>query len=269
MMISRHKQRGFSLVEILIALGIFLIGMVAIVSLFPAAAILQRETTHEVIGEMAAQSAGAIIDANRLNSSDLTGYTTFAGPDGTDVVLLRNAMGNATFNNAFPFTVRSYPTALVNGTDVSNCDLFWVPLIQDLNGDAANPNWVMRLFILRSDSRATYTGGANTSDPSNNEPTNFPKLRSVTVSSISTNNILDDTYNLAAGTDLEVGDLVMDNNGNYHDVLEINGNAITVPNTIYPTPSNVRTLWYAPRGTNGINSPAESVITVKVNIGAG
>ena len=92
-----------------------------------------------------------------------------------------------------------------------------VPFLQNISGNAASPNWVMRLFILRSDNRATYTGGINGAT----DPNNFPKVYAV-------NATASGSVFTAAGTGLEPGDLVMDNNGNYHTVTEVNGNNITV-----------------------------------------
>lgn len=271
---SRTVQRrvaGFSLVEILIALGIFLIGMVAIVSLFPAAAILQRETTQEVIGEMAAQSAAGIIESQRLTytpptgpaapgTGDIGSYHSGTGSTNTDVVSIANL---------YSFADRSYPTGLVDssyflnadpsddGLSITGCDLHWVPFIQDLNGDPVNPNWVVRLFILNADSRAVYTQG-NAADANPTDPITFPKVRSV-------NATASGREFTAAGTDLEPGDVIMDNNGNSHEVVNVNGNTIEVFNTIPRVPSDPTTIWYAPRF--GGNSPAQRIETVTVNIG--
>lgn len=271
---ARRRAAGFTLVEILISLGIFLIGMTAIVSLFPAAAILQRETTQEVLANMAAESGKAIIDANKLTyvpgatpTGDLGGYHGFAGTNKTDAVPLRTVMGAVGFDALFPASDRSFPTGLVNGANIDNCDLHWVPFIQDLSGDPASPNWIMRLFIVESDSRATYLQG-NADDANLNDPTSFPKVRFVAVSSIgdgADTTVTGDTFNLAAATDIEPSDIVMDSNGNDHVVIEVIGNNITVLNKIPLFPKTPTKLWYAPRA-GGTNSPAQRVITVEVDV---
>lgn len=265
---SRMQAAGFTLVEILISLGIFLIGMTAIVSLFPAAAILQRETTREVISEMAAQSAKSVINANKLTyatgSGDLGNYPT-AGYRGTDAVPLQRVMGNTAFLNRFPAAVRSYPTGLLNGTNIDECDLHWVPFIQNLSGDLANPNWVMRLFIVESDSRATYTIGVG-SDANLNDPTNFPKVRGVPISRITNSSGgTGDVFQLSFGTQLEASDILMDSNGNSHVVIDVTGNNIQVLNSIPQTPLTPNKIWYTPRG-GASSSPAQRVITVEVDV---
>lgn len=272
---ARRRASGFTLVEILISLGIFLIGMTAIVSLFPAAAILQRETTQEVIADLAAESAEAIINANGLSyeppsstdTGELDNYHSVSGFNDTDVVPLRTVMNNTTFDNIFPSFVRSYPTGVIDTTAgtafdaIKGCDLHWVPFLQDLAGEPSSPNWVMRLFIVRSDSRGTYT--ANTTfDANPTDPNNFPKVRYVTATASGS------TFTISGSTDLEPSDIIMDSNGNNHVVLEIDGSDITVVNPIPLTPETPNKLWYAPRGgANTRDSPAQRIITVEVNLG--
>ena len=272
---ARRRSAGFSLVEILIALGIFLIGMTAIVSLFPAAAILQRETTQEVISGMAAQSARSIIESQTLTyapgspgTGDLRNYHALAGAGGTDVVPFYDVVPSSggRLIDKFPSFDRSYPTGVVdmgapNALEaIANCDLHWVPFIQDLAGDQSGSSqlWVVRLFIVESDSRATYTGNATT-DANPIDPTNFPKVRSVGASASG------DEFTLGAATDLEPGDTVMDSNGNSHVVTEINGNVVTVLNSIPQTPAAPNKLWYAPR-QGGTSSPTQRIVTVEVEV---
>lgn len=270
--LARRRASGFTLVEILISLGIFLIGMTAIVSLFPAAAILQRETTQAVIGDMAAESARAIINANGLiyeppssgDTGDLDNYHPTAGSSNTDVVPLQSVMGTVPFMNRFPAAVRSYPTGLLNGMNVADCDLHWVPFLQDLAGDPSNPNWVMRLYLVRSDSRATYPLG-NVNDANPNDANSFPKVRSVDVTFVV--NTVNYTFIIAGGTDLEAGDTMMDSNGNTHVVTEVNGANVRVLNPIPLVPATPTKLWYAPRGGSS-NSPTERIVTVEVNLGS-
>lgn len=266
---AKRASAGFSLVEILLSLGIFAIGMTAIVSLFPAAAILQRETAQEVISDMAAQSAAAIIDANKLtyqwdgaaSSGNLSNYYSVAGYADTDAVPLYAVNANMV-TNRFSAGDRSYPTGLVNITNINNCDLHWVPFIQDLNGDqTGTQNWVMRLFIVESDSRATYTGNAGT-DANPLDPTSFPKVRYLSVGG---GGVSGAVFTLTGTGDLETGDIIMDSNGNDHVITDIDGNDVTVVNDIPTTPREPDKVWYAPR-QGGTYSPAQRVITIEVEV---
>ena len=265
--LAPRKSAGFSLVEILIALGIFAIGMAAIVSLFPAAAILQRETTQEVISEMAAQSAASIIDTQALTydppgagrtAADLNSYHSSAASTNSAAIPF-NSISPALMTARYPATDRSYPTALINGTDISDCDLHWVPFIQDLSGDPDNPVWVARLFILEADSRATYSGSA--AQPAA-DPDTFPRVASV---GIPNGGVSGNVFTTASAIDLDPGDIVMDSNGNSHVIEAISGTGITVLNSIAVTPNAPNTLWYAPK-SGASSSPAVRVVTVEVDV---
>ncbi|MBX2850638.1 MAG: prepilin-type N-terminal cleavage/methylation domain-containing protein [Phycisphaeraceae bacterium] len=273
---TRRQAAGFTLAEILIALGVFAIGMIAVASLFPAAAILQRETTQDVIGELAAQSAAAIVNAQPLtyewtgaaSNGDLADYYTHAGLTATDVVPLEyiNVTGGTALDR-FPVTDRSYPSAQLDLSAgplrevIADCDLYWVPFIQDINGDPANTSpgkWIMRIFILEADSRATYAD--DTGDANLNGIDSFPKVRRVDVSSVSGN-----IFTLAGTAAIETGDIVMDSNGNDHVVTNVNGTQVAVLNTIARSPDEPNRLWFAPR-LGGTASPAQRVITVDARV---
>ena len=72
--ISRRitTTRGFSLMEVMIAMGIFVIGMVAIASIFPVAAVMQRETVRGVIAELVAENAASILEQQGIPKLHIT-----------------------------------------------------------------------------------------------------------------------------------------------------------------------------------------------------
>lgn len=258
-----RRRAGFTLVEVLIALGIFAIGMIAVASLFPVAALLQQETADEVIAEAAAQSAKAVVDAKQLTftatptlAGDLAGYHALAGATKTEAVPLYQ-ISAALLNNYFPPTLRSYPTSQVVGTNISNCDLHWVPFVQDLNGDdtGVTQNWVMRVMLLKADSRATYAAAGNANP---NDGTGFPRVVSQTCS------VSGKVFTLQnANHGLEAGDIVMDSNGTDHLITDVNGAQLTVLNTITRTPATPSRVWYAPP-YGGVGSPAQRVVTITI-----
>lgn len=268
-----RASAGFLLNELLISLGIFAIGMAALASLFPVAAILQRETAQEVFAGAAAQSAEAIVNANGLtydapgaaDRGDLGQYHPTAASTRTESVPLLNLTGFPA--NKFPQTLRALPSSQVNtalANPVKHCDDFWLPFIQDVSGDPANPNWVMRVFVLSSDSRATYAGGgAGFANPASIDADNFPRVQSVAVSSVSGN-----TFNLAAAHDLEPGDIFMDANGIDYVVGNVPDNTtIEVLFNIPITPATPGVVWFAPR-YNGKENPAQRILTVDIDVTA-
>ena len=145
-----RRAAGYTLVEILLALGIFMIGMTAVVSLFPVAALLQRETATDILTAELASSAKALVQAEAFTyGGAYTGNIGAYHPTATST--------NSSVSSAvafFPYTDRSYPSSQITGaarTDASNCDLFWVPFLQDINGDPANTNWIVRIMVLQGE----------------------------------------------------------------------------------------------------------------------
>jgi len=269
-------SRGFTLVEVLLSLGVFAIGMIAVASLFPVAAILQRETAKEVIAQNAAASAEAMMNARPLTygppvgatpaTGNLANYYSFAGPNLTNAVPLHTL--NATLlTQRMPPADRSYPTAQViygSPTDISNCDLHWVPFVQDLSGNpnGSGQNWVVRLFLLETDSRANYpaSGPGNSANP--NDGSSFPQV--VWTNCSVSNNV----FTLSTSTHgLRSGDVVMDSNGNEHHITAVNGAAITVRNKIPASPAAPTVVWYAPP-YGASSSPSVGILTVSIDVAA-
>lgn len=268
-----RRRTGFTLVEILIALGLFAVGAIAIASLLPVAALLQRETAAEVVGEQAANSAKAIVDAKRLTYRVPTGggspggnlgeYYKYAGKNRTNVVHLHVIDPKLLAQQLLPGD-RSFPSATPKLEDRT---LFWVPFVQDIKGDPTQPNWVMRLFIMESNAQATYPsvadskaiGAANPNDPSF-----FPRVVPIgcQVKDEKTFVLANDKHGL------EGGDLIMDNNGTDYKIAQVNGAEVTVLGQILFSPSKPNTIWYAPPFLpgGGTGSPTTRIITVKIDV---
>ena len=67
---ARRSAGGFNLLEVLVSLGIFAVGLVAVAAVFPTAITIQRETVRELDGRRVAQNAKATIVAQSLNQVD-------------------------------------------------------------------------------------------------------------------------------------------------------------------------------------------------------
>lgn len=273
----RRRSAGFSLVEMLIAMGVFAVGMVAVVSMFPVSAILQRETAKEVVGQNAARSARAVVAAKQLTfgapgssfagSGDLDSYHSLAGETKTNAIPLSYISPALLTINGGVFTPqdRAFPTSqVVDNFDVRYCDMFWVPFIQDVAGDDSGIGqiWVMRVFLLQRDSRVEYplSAASDTNVANPRDSIFIPKVVKTTC------NLTDEsTFNLGTGAHgLRAGDVIMDNNGIDHVISQVNGSNVTVVGRIPTTPAQPKTVWYAP--PNGsTRSPAVRIETITLS----
>lgn len=267
---QRRHAAGYTLVEILLALGIFMIGMTAVVSLFPVAALLQRETASDILSAEAASSAKALVQAETLTyggfgSGNIGGYHTSATSTNANV---------SPITAFFPYTDRAYPSSQITGTartDASNCDLFWVPFIQDINGDPAAPNWIVRILILEGDSQANYTistgsGVVAIANPTatTGDPNYFPKVVQVGCSVADSDTFTLTSYN-AENNGIEGGSVIMDNNGTNYIVSEVDGTSVSVTSPILISPAAPTHIWLAP-ALGGRTSPLKRIVTVAPNV---
>ena len=59
------KHRGFSLIELLLAIFILGIGVISIATLFPAGIAQQQKTSQDILGPIIARNAMTILRRNR------------------------------------------------------------------------------------------------------------------------------------------------------------------------------------------------------------
>ena len=252
---SRYVSGGgaFSLMEVMIALGIFVIGMVAIASIFPVAAVIQRETVREVVAGQVAGNATSLLEQQGIPKLDIGKwyvvppglfFNFFPGgnaafdTDGQiypfDMEMLRTPTGANTSNvfpRRWPPALRGYPASV---TTIEDRTYFWVPLVRDgnrlpnINGDEAFQFEVF-VFVLRRHGDATYDKPANDSfgpitwaNP--NDPTYVPGVRRVAVrlwaSETSWFEFVDVGFNINEDQ-VVIGAPVLDNFGRVYVVREI------------------------------------------------
>lgn len=187
---TRHLvRRGFSLMEVMVALGIFTLGFVTVAAIFPAGALMQKRATERILSEHVAKNTQSLIqgrslsyraDANPANTSGDLGvdgdrdgadadYPVIAGWNGyyaasqnidggdDNVVTLDDVSGTAPdadqLLTRWSIYDRSYPST---NPDALSRSFYWLPLIQDVNGDPESPTWVMYIFILQHDEGNLY-----------------------------------------------------------------------------------------------------------------
>ena len=177
-----RRRPGFTLTEVLISLGIFAIGAIAVASLFPVAALLQKETADSILSRQAATNARAMIEGIGItyeegdNTTDLGMYHSLSNltnendvlpiglpsPVGPDTVLA----SVTTFDERFTLAERSFPSTELNPVDPTRTlpwptryetrDQYWFFFARDSNGDPVTPNWQGYLLIVERKNDQNY-----------------------------------------------------------------------------------------------------------------
>jgi len=269
--------RAFSLVEVLIAMGIFAVGFVAVAAMFPAGAILQRETVAQVEAQLVARNAAAIVRSGRLTFATDPIPTTFPKPD-----LAPNSgsidlgpFSSASFNKPSAQTRwkigdRGYPTAQVQ---IDNRNYFWVPFLRKHKAVATSPaDWSVVVFVLRREPTNTF-GFTGTPYPAPSgtmansaDGVKVPKVYGVTATVTSPdrfnfNNKLFTQTTAGQPDQVRPGDFIADNNGTVYDVLDADSGGCKIVGGIPPTKAGgTITLWYAPPPAPGTTSPCVRIL---------
>ena len=287
-----RRYRGFNLMEVLVALGIFAIGFVAVASLFPAGALLQRNAADDAIARQIRSSARAILQARSMlaeNSAGTDGLEPSV-PTGMSTTPYRMySLENLTQSNSiihlsrWTLGDRSYPTTIA---DPTNRDWYWVPLVRRLNNPAPTGNdWEVILFVLRREASGSYPrtaaplgewGNYNDGDlPGTLNDAKVPgviRVKLLPLPSLGSrrfnfsNDLIDPGDNKP--DQLRPGDLFLDDFGTIHRVLSADVNGV-VSNTFVAGHPQVplaipSIIWYgkpADSGTSGA-SPTAAILVV-------
>lgn len=278
--------RGFTLLEVLMAMGVFAIGFVFIAAIFPVAALLQKEAVDTINGQQASRNTQAVLQSipvlatTDLTASHLTAPIMGTGGFEKDQRLYAfnvNGWNSSAWKNA---EVRSFPMTVTNAVDRK---FYAVPLFRDSNpstGLSASDVHTY-VFILQKRNSAKYpvTSGvlpslicANSADTSNN----IPKVYGAKVFAVDSTTIKfkDNDFNGNSSydtpTQLDIGDQFIDNNGTIYTVsdYDMTANTITVDGLLLPVPNTIDTIWFASPGEDpdttgepsGKNSPTMDIL---------
>ncbi|MEX0654822.1 MAG: prepilin-type N-terminal cleavage/methylation domain-containing protein [Phycisphaeraceae bacterium] len=249
---TRPFAAGFSLMEVLVALGIFALGFVAIASIFPAGAMLQRQTADDVNARHVERNARAIIQATPLDETELqTMYSSQTVAPDPPRELVRFTDDALDGDDAiWSYETRSYPSAItiIDPTDPIDRPFVWVPLLRDTReNDTDPPSWLIVAFILRN-SADEVADVVRLNDTSRHGPRTFDLGQD-------------------AEEDARIGlnDWVVDARGSVYRVRSTDGDLIHVDGFIEEDPDfadNDYDLWYCPRPDNRSTSPARGVVVV-------
>lgn len=271
-----QSSRGFSLVEVLIALGVFAVGFIAVASMFPAAIMLQKATVIDLESKVVEQNVAAVIKGRGLTFSgtvaaDLT-------PTNVGTLDLIPFTSHAPIANKWSISDRGYPTFM---TDIASRRFFWVPFLRRTSApDPATPtaptpdplvpatkdNFLLLGFIQKRQPGSKYINAATDysvlANPSDGD--DVPKVVRVAVTAGSGQFSIDAGETQAAKDHFaafEPGNSVADNRGTVYIITDVSGSAITVGG-IVPVDGSVTHLWYGAPPDGSFNTSTVAIVTL-------
>ncbi len=280
MMNATPRQSGFTLTEVLIAMAIFLLGVIFVAALFPAAAVMQKETVTEIRVDQAAHSISAMLSARRYFNNELMLRTQSAlglieNDDGDPDVSGRvhrfisdisESVDNPMLGN-WGLQDRTYPLSV----SPQMAELVWVPLIMDTDPSSSNKSWRIYAFILKRQQRATYQSANGTFVSANEHDAalGMPQVGRIDVLQIGEVEIdgeVREAFRINNGNqnnlELKPGNWFLDSNGTIYRVYQATTQWVQVDGFIDQS-NPITHLWYAPPGSTGA-SPCWRIIMQKV-----
>lgn len=260
-------RRGFSMPEVLLAMGVFAIAFISIAAVFPVGAMLQKRTTDMVLARQVVQNAVSTIRAMDLSHIDHEAGVTdllldkFVTPlNSYEVVKCPLDVFN---DGALDLARRSYPDTTL---DFNARDFYWVPLLQRLTisdagaGTPYESQWAVYVFVLKRDNHSSPNYGLKNQvfGWASNDSIKVPGVKSSAVSSVT-----GQTITFFQNTPIYAGDKVLDSNGIIHQVVAAGSNWIGVAEPVLSDPSSPwlsdepSTIWYGvpPIIPSGSESP--------------
>jgi len=258
---------GFTLIEVLIAIGIFAIGLIAVASIFPVAILLQKQTVQEIEATHFGENARAIVAVRGFVESEsvwdaFDNDADVASPtiDGPDVVTPLPAGAMADWSLAD----RSYNA--LEPTDERR--VFWVPLCYDSDPSGDNA-WQVFVFVVRGERDATYDRSSGTYANPSTDPDYVPSVRRMTVDITGGTRLTNFDGNGADSNNprlIRPGESIVDQDGFVYKVSDADNDGITVDGVI--PGSGTINIWYAAPASPGESSTFVKLITLIDSDGA-
>lgn len=138
----------------MMAMGIFVIGFTAVISLFPTAMVVQREIADDLVVQRITEQAAAVLRNKPVSLTALNatyGNLSNAGPCMLALPFDFNAGGHYLMH--YPIAERSFPAGEIDPADRR---YFWVPMVQKVR-DFQNPpigsekpdDWLVYILIMK------------------------------------------------------------------------------------------------------------------------
>lgn len=260
---KRAVRYGFTLPELLIAMGIFTLGFVMVAAIFPTAILLQKRTIQQIESAQVAMNAKGLLRGRPYVQSQINAL--YGAPPvavDQDVVLkIPNTspvwdhwvlMERAYLGNYAPDLNDGRPVADSDPEgDPDQASYFWIPL---LIYDFSNSEWSARVFVVRRDPTVNYIDtGPDVANE--NDPETVPKVRRYDATGASGL-----TFNLTSAEDLlNPGDPVLLEDGSNATVRTIEGNTVTLDSIVPDVDFDV---WLVAADTRTKSSPALRIVVI-------
>jgi prepilin-type N-terminal cleavage/methylation domain-containing protein len=233
---------GFTMIELLLSIFIFAIGLTAIASIFPVGGYLQRESYDEITTLQVKHNAEAVLLTRGVDAAIVSADNTI-DTSGTVQALPAAAMARLALAD------RSYPTA--SSDPVGQRDYYWIPLVQDVEPAAGRHEWRVFAFICPRRRGAEYANAAITANPT--DPDSVPKVVAIGC------NTSGNTVTASHGGNIQGGDQFLLNTGQIAQASTVNGNTIEINGQVTGNPDR---LWYGRPHAAGARGPTQRIIAV-------
>lgn len=203
------NRRAYTLLEVLLAIGIFVIGFVAVAAMFPAAAQMQKSTVDDIQGQQFTRTIKATV---RTMSTETRMMAAGAAKDGQ----IYDVSASVSFDNrSFPARKSRDPA---DPLDSANKRLYSSVFAKWNDG-----GWIYFVFILDPTRSTTVP---YTSPPA---VLQFPVTATVSATAGHT-----DFHDTSATIDVKAGDKILDNLGGLRIVVDFDSATHTITATGMP-----------------------------------
>ena len=252
---TRPARAGFSMIELVISMGIFALGFIAVASLFPTAILMQRETFSSIEAQQVMRNSRAFLKSRGLTKIELE--AALFGENTTEVRPLLSDPFLATFHTGFTINDRGYPTETPE-TSLNDPArrYYWFPLVRHIAAGEEEP-WEVFVFICRLQAGYDQSRTGLDKDWANQstDSTRIPAVKRV--SATSTGGTIS---GLPAGHGLQPGNEILTDKGDVRTILTVSTNSATVVGSFGPAAGTE--VWYGV-AQNDKPNPVRHILTLR------
>ena len=251
---TRPARAGFSMIELVISMGIFALGFIAVASLFPAAILMQRETFSSIEAQQVMRNSRAFLKSRGLTKIDMEAVLSSQFSTTEVRPLLSDPLLSA-FYTGFTINDRGYPTETPQA-DPPARRYYWFPLVRHIAEGEEEP-WEVFVFICRRQADYNQSRAAPNSNWANHVD-DLPQIPAVKrVDAASTGGSIS---GLPAGHGLQSGDEILTDTGDVRTILTVSTNSATIVGSFGPAAGTE--VWYGV-AQNDKPNPVRHILTLR------